>query len=255
MGKIVKYVMLDIIRNKIILAYTILLLLISLSLFTLEDNTAKGLVGLLNIIMIIVPLVSIVFSTIYIYNSREFIELLVAQPVKRTSLIVSLYGGLAFSLGLAFFVGAGIPVLLFERSSVGLSLTFTGLALTVIFVSLALFGSVNAKDKAKGIGVSILLWFYFAIIFDSILLFLLFQFQDYPLERISIFLTSLNPIDLCRILVMLKMDISAMMGYSGAVFKDFLDGIYGTIFILFAILAWTVVPLYFAVRSFNKKDL
>ena len=74
MKKILKYVIVDIIQNKIVLIYTFLLLLISLSVFNLESNSAKGLLSLLNVILILVPLISIIFSTIYIYNSSEFIE-------------------------------------------------------------------------------------------------------------------------------------------------------------------------------------
>src|ERR1044071_370137 len=98
MKKIIKYVMLDILRSKIIIGYTVFLLLVSFSVFNLEDNSSKGLASLLNIILIIVPLISIIFSTIYIYNSAEFIELLVSQPVKRTTLLCSIYAGLAISL-------------------------------------------------------------------------------------------------------------------------------------------------------------
>ena len=83
MSKIAKYVVLDILRNRIVIAYTILLLLISFSVFSLEDNVEKGVLSLINLVLLIVPLVSIIFSTIYVYNSTEFIELLVAQPVKR----------------------------------------------------------------------------------------------------------------------------------------------------------------------------
>ncbi|MEJ7830284.1 MAG: ABC transporter permease, partial [Segetibacter sp.] len=104
-------------------------------------------------------------------------------------------------------------------------------------------------------GVSILLWFYFAIIFDGLILFILFQFSDYPLEKISIGLTALNPIDLSRILVLLKMDISAMMGYTGAVFKEFFEGFTGYLFISIIMLAWMFLPIFVAVKKFNKKDL
>jgi Cu-processing system permease protein len=44
------------------LGYTIFLLVISLSVFNLEDNAAKGLLNLLNVVLIIVPLISIIFS-------------------------------------------------------------------------------------------------------------------------------------------------------------------------------------------------
>src|SRR6185503_5196170 len=105
MKKIIKYVLLDILRNRIILAYTLFLLIISLSVFNLEDNASKGIVSLLNLICIIVPLVSIVFATIYVYNSSEFIELLVSQPLRRVNIWLSVFAGLALSMSLAFLVG------------------------------------------------------------------------------------------------------------------------------------------------------
>jgi Cu-processing system permease protein len=255
MKKLVKYVIIDILRNRIVLGYTIFLLAISLSVFNLEDNTSKGLLSLLNIVLIVVPLLSIIFSTIYVYNSADFIELLVSQPIKRTALITSVYTGLTTSLLIAVLIGIGVPVLIYDRSDVGSILVIAGMLLTVVFVSLALLASVITRDKAKGIGVSILMWFYFAIIFDGLVLFILFQFADYPLEKLSIGLTALNPIDLSRILVLLKMDISAMMGYTGAVFREFFGGMYGYVFICFVMTAWIATPVLVAVRKFNKKDL
>ena len=73
MKKLIKYVMLDILRNRILIGYTFFLLAISLGVFNLEDNTSKALLTLLNIILIVVPLLSIIFSTIYVYNASEFI--------------------------------------------------------------------------------------------------------------------------------------------------------------------------------------
>ena len=64
MKKIIKYVMTDILRNRIVLVYTFFLLVTSFSVFSLEDNNSKGLLSLLNIILLIVPLVSIIFSYI-----------------------------------------------------------------------------------------------------------------------------------------------------------------------------------------------
>ena len=255
MKKLVKYVMIDILRNKVVLGYTLFLLAVSFSVFNLEDNTSKGVLSLLNIVLIIVPLLSIIFSTIYVYNSSEFIELLVSQPLKRTTLLTSIYAGLTTSLVLAVIVGIGLPVFLYNPTDVGFTLVISGVVLTAVFTGLALLASVVTRDKAKGIGLSILLWFYFAIIFDGLILFLLFQFADYPLEKVSIGLTALNPIDLSRILVLLKMDISAMMGYTGAVFKEFFEGWYGYLFISAVMLMWLFFPVILSVRKFNKKDL
>jgi Cu-processing system permease protein len=255
MKKIYKYVLLDIIQNKIVLIYTFLLLVIAFSVFTLESNSAKGLLSLLNIILIIVPLICIIFSTIYIYNSSEFIELLVGQPVKRKSIWLSLFGGLASSLSLAFFVGVGIPILLYHADSTGLMMIAMGLFLTIIFVSIAMFAAGIIRDKAKGIGLSILLWLYFSLIFDAMVLFLLFQFQDYPLERVMVFFSFLNPIDLGRIQILLQMDISALMGYTGAIFREFFGNSFGIVISFLGLFVWIVFPLLISLRKFKRKDL
>jgi Cu-processing system permease protein len=255
MKKIIKYVITDILRNKIVIAYTLLLLIISFSVFTLQDNSDKGLLSLMNIVLIIVPLICIIFSTIYIYNSAEFIELLVSQPLQRKHLWLSLFAGVAIALTLAFFIGAGIPVLLYSFTPAGLILIGVGLLLTLIFVAIALLAAVYTRDKAKGIGLAVLMWLYFSIIFDGLVLFILFQFADYPLEKPMLILSGLNPIDMGRILILLKMDVSALMGYTGAVFKDFFGTSSGLIITLFIMLLWILIPVSLSVRKFRKKDL
>lgn len=57
--RILKYVVLDILKNKIVIVYAIILALFSWSAFSLEDNSTKGLLTVLNIILLTVPLVSV----------------------------------------------------------------------------------------------------------------------------------------------------------------------------------------------------
>jgi len=255
MKKIIKYIMTDILRSRIMIIYTLVLLATSLSLFSLEDNANKGLLSLLNIVLIIVPLFSLLFSTIYIYNSAEFIELLVSQPLQRKNIWLSFSIGLALSLSLAFIIGIGMPVLIFQFNAIGFLLLLVGILLSIIFVAIALWAAVQIRDKAKGIGMAILLWIYFSLLFDGFVLFLLFQFSDYPIEKPNILVSALNPIDLGRILILLKLDISAMMGYTGAIFKDFFGTIAGVAIAFMTLALWIAIPLYYSTRKFNRKDL
>lgn len=255
MKKVIKYVIIDILRNKIMLAYTAFLLVLSFSIFSLEDNSAKGLLGLLNIILIIVPLVSIVFSTIYVYNSAEFIELLVSQPLKRKTIWMSLFTGLASSMVLAFIVGVGIPILIYQSDITGMMMMVIGILLSVIFVAIAMLAAVKTRDKAKGIGIAVLLWLYFSLLFDGFVLFLVFQFSDYPVEKLMVAVSMLNPLDLARIMILLKMDISALMGYTGAVFKDFFGTGMGLTLSFSVLICWTIIPIWFSIRKFKTKDL
>ncbi|MCK9480328.1 MAG: ABC transporter permease subunit [Bacteroidia bacterium] len=255
MKKIVKYVVSDILRNKIVIAYTLFLLLFSLGLFMLEDVPEKSLMSLLTLNLILVPLVSTMFSTIYIYNSSEFIELLAAQPIKRKRLWMSVFLGLTTALTIAFLIGCGLPILLFSPTGVGISMIITGVFLTVIFISISLLTSVYIQDKTKGIGAALLLWLYFALLFDGLVMFILFQLLEYPLEGVIVGLSILNPIDLVRIVVLIKMDISALMGVTSAVFKQSFTGSIGSIISFSVLVLWIAIPLVLSLRKFAKKDL
>ena len=221
MNRIIKIVLIDILKNKIILAYTLILALLSWSAFGLEDNSSKGLLTILNVILFTVPLVSILFATIYLYNSSEFIELLLSQPIKRKKIWLSLFLGLSFSMIVAFIVGAGIPLLLNAPDNIGVMMLIIGCLISIVFVALAFLSSIITRDKSKGIGIAILTWLYFALLFDGMVLFLLFQFSEYPIEKAMVGITAFSPIDLARIQILLQLDQSAMMGYTGAIFKDF----------------------------------
>lgn len=255
MNKIVKYVIADLLRNRTVLVYTLLLLILSVSVFSMEDNADKGVTSLLNIVLFVVPLFSIIFSTIYLYNSSEFIELLVSQPLKRQTIWLSMFIGLAASISLAFFIGTGIPILIYAFIPSGIVLLICGLLLSLVFISVAMWAAVKIRDKAKGIGLSILLWLYFALLFDTLVLFLVFQLSDYPIENAMVAVSLLNPVDISRIFILLQIDVSAMMGYTGAVFQEFFGSIGGMSLTSIILLLWIVIPLALSTRCFIKKDL
>ncbi len=255
MGRIFKYVMLDIVKNKFVMVYTIIMTLIGWSAFTLEDSSAKGILTLLNLILLTIPLVSILFSAIYIYNSTEFIELLISHPIKRKKIWISFFWGLNSSLISAFIIGAGIPLLIFAEAPLSFLMIGIGILITTIFVSLAMLCTIVYKDKAKGIGLTIILWIYFALLFDGILLFLLFQFADYPIEKPMVLMTALSPIDLSRIMILLQLDTSAIMGYTGAIFKEFFGTTNGMIVSFGLLILWIVLPFLYSLFRFKRKDL
>ena len=255
MLRLSKYVLYDILRSKIIIGYTLFLLVISVSMFQMEENSGKAMLSLLNIVLIVVPLISIVFSTIHYYNSYEFIELMLSQPVSRTRILLSEFGGVAVSLLSAFLIGVGLPILIFSFDETGLAMIFSGSALTLVFSSLAFLASVWSRDKARGIGSALLFWFYFVLIYDGLVLLILFTFSDYPLEKLTVVLSSLNPVDLARVFIMLKMDVSALMGYTGALYKDFFGSGVGMLYTVGIMSVWVILPLWLAVRLFKKKDM
>ncbi|HRA60696.1 MAG TPA: ABC transporter permease subunit, partial [Bacteroidia bacterium] len=127
--------------------------------------------------------------------------------------------------------------------------------IALVFVAIAFLSSIVSRDKAKGIGVSILLWLYFALLFDGLVLFLLFQLSEYPIEKMMVGITASSPIDLARILILLHLDVSAMMGYTGAIFKDFFGTTSGLVVAFILLILWIAIPFLISLRIFKNKDL
>lgn len=254
MNRIVKYIIIDILRSRIVLFYTILLSVLSWSVFLLEDNAQKGVLTLLNLLLLNVPLFAIIFSTIYIYNSFEFIELLISQPIKRVKVWLSLFYGLNISLLIALLISVGIPLMIFSFNSAGISILLSAVLISLIFSSLAFLCSIISRDKTKGIGLAILLWLFISFLFDGIIMFLMFQFGDYPIEKLIIVLTAMNPIDLARISVLLQLDMTAMLGYTGALFRETFHTTIGVLLSILSLFIWVILPFMISIIKFKNKD-
>ncbi len=255
MTRVIRYIFKDILQTRFILFYTGFLLLSTFALFQFDSDFGKVVLSLLNIVLMVVPLISVVFATIHFYSSYEFIELMVAQPLNRKVIFLSEYVAVASSLCIAYLIGVGIPFIMFGAGYYVVSLLVTGVFLTLAFVSLAFLSSVLTRDKSKAIGIALLFWFYFSLIYDGLLLWIMFSFSDYPLEKITLTLIAFNPVDLARIIMLLQLDISALMGYTGAFYKNFFGSNIGILFSLSTLFLWAIVPLLLAVRIFEKKDL
>ena len=65
----------------------------------------------------------------------------------------------------------------------------------------------------------------------------------------------MNPIDLSRIQILLQMDISALMGYTGAVFREFFGNNTGIILSILGLILWIIFPLMISLKKFKRKDL
>lgn len=253
-NKILKFIIIDILRNKWVITYTLFLLSISLGLMYFGKDSTKTIVSVLNVVLILVPLVSILFCSIHFYNSREFIQMLLSQPVKRSTIFFAEYAGLVISLSFSFLAGVILPLSFYGISVILIYLALTGVFLSMIFGAISILITISTDEKVKGIGVSLFLWLFFSVLYDGFVLLIYFAFNDYPLDKFMILLTSLNPVDLSRVLILLKLDISALMGYTGANIQNITGSTLGIILSFVILLIWCIAPLYFAYRKFIRKN-
>lgn len=259
MFKILKYSFYDLIRSRWSYAYFFFYLALGFVLLFLNNDLSKAVITLMNIIIVLVPLIGTVFGVMYFYNSKEFTELLLAQPLKRTSIFLGQYLGVASSLALSFILGLGIPFViygLFRSDAIWnfVLLLIAGFFLTLIFTALAFNIALINENKIKGFGYAVLMWLFLAVIYDGLFLLSLIAFEEYPIDKFSLVATMLNPIDLSRVLILLKLDISALLGYTGAIFKKFFGTDLGLILSFSVLLLWTLIPIGLLVNNAKGRN-
>lgn len=257
--KILRYETRNLVRSRWVLFIGLFFLLASEAMFRFGSDASKALISLMNLILIVVPLMSLSLGIVYFYQSREFLELLLAQPIMRSSIYIGKVMGLATAICIVLVAGIGVPFLLHGLEFTAywtsfLTLLFVGCMFVTIFVAIAFWIATRHEDRIKGFGTAILLWLYLSVIYDALILFAIYVFREYPLERALIALAMLNPVDLGRIVILLRMDISALMGYTGAVFRDFFGSSTGVVTSVAMLVLWLVVPLAGGLRRFRRKD-
>lgn len=259
MLKILKYSFYDLIRSRWSFVYLLFYLLLGVVLLFVNPSLSKAIITLMNVIILLVPLIGTIFGIMYYYNSKEFTELLLALPIKRSSIFLGQYFGVAISLSLSLVIGLGIPFIIYGLFQSGAiwefgQLLLLGSFLSFIFSGIAYNIALSNENRIKGFGYAILAWLFLAVIYDGLLLIGLQVYSDYPLDKFSLIASLFNPIDLSRIMMLLKLDISALLGYTGALFKKFFGSNLGSLIAFGVLVIWTVVPILLLKLKSDKKD-
>lgn len=257
--KIAGYQLRDVVRSRWLIGYTLFFLLVTDSLLRFGGGGEKALLSLVSIVLFVIPLVTLVFSTVYLYNAREFIELLLAQPIRRHQLFIGLYLGLSMPLSLGFVAAVVIPFAMHHAGASAQpgtlpSLLLAGVSLSLVFTALAFLIVSRSEDRLKGLGIAISVWLLFAVLYDGLVLLFVSIFADYPMEQPVLGLMLANPIDLARVALLLQFDVSALMGYTGAVLQKFFGSAGGLAITIGALTLWFMLPIGLGLRAFQRKD-
>ncbi len=259
MIRIAAYVIRDLLRSRWTIAYLLFYLLVGLAVLFLSGDVSRSLVTFLQIVLILTPLIGSIFGIMYYYTSRDFMELLLAQPMPRPSIFLGQWLGMGVSLGVSLLVGLGIPFAAYGAfytadSTPFILLLLLGVVLGFVFTGITLVAGILTDNRIKGFGISLMIWLGLAVLYDGLFLILLMKFRDYPLEKFALAATVLNPIDLSRIILLLQLDISALLGYTGAVFRQFFGTHTGVLVAGGALLFWLLLPMFLIRWVAQKRD-
>lgn len=249
----------DVVRSRWFMVYAGFFLLLAEGLLRFSGSTTKAVLALGTVVVLLVPLVTLVLATVYVYAAREFMETLLAQPVGRGALFRGVYAGLTLPMAGALVGGLGVPLVArvafdVDARNASVTLLLSGVLLTASFTAIACCIAFVVDDRLRGLSVALAGWLVLAVLYDGVVLATVALFAGRPLEKPLLALTAANPIDLARVLLLLDLDASALMGYTGAAFQRFFAGASGRIIAFAALVAWTAVPVVAAARRFGRKD-
>ncbi len=256
--KVLHYEVRNVLRGKVLLGYGVFFVAATLGLVRLGGSVERALPSLANIVLLAVPLVSLLVSTVFLYDRRAFTELLLSHPVGRKDLFRGLYLGLTLPLAGMFLLGVGLPMALLggvqqAPASVALLLT-SGVLLTAVFTALGSVVAFSVGDSARGLATALVIWLAVTLVYDGVVLLASHTLAAYPLERPMLAAMVLNPVDLARVMVLMALDASALLGYTGAVFQDFFGGRWGVAGAAFSLAVWVALPYGLALRRFHRMD-
>ena len=163
MDKILKYSFSDLIRSRWSIIYFLFYFITGMVLLYMSNDVSRAIVSLMNVTFILTPLIGTIFGVMNFYNSREFVELLLAQPVPRYKIFLGLYLGISLSLSISLLLGVALPFIIYGVFGtvhvVNLFiLLLTGIFLTFIFTGIAFFIALIHENRLKGFGLAILIF-------------------------------------------------------------------------------------------------
>ncbi|MEO0202504.1 MAG: NosY protein [candidate division WOR-3 bacterium] len=251
--KLMKYELFDIFKSKWLIFIFLFYSFIGYIFSYFGKELTRAILSHANVSLITLSLFSILFSSTYIYNNTKFIEFIITQPVKRKTIFISIFLSITLSLTISFSIGSFLPFFYFYSFNFNyLKILFLNCFIIPLFVSLGMFLAIIERDKLKGIGFAILIWLFTCALYDSILLYITIAFSSYPIEKIIIFLTLINPLDSFRLITLMDTGLYEIMGFVGKWLLKYFSN-----FWIISIILSLIYTAFFTLLSifiFERKD-
>lgn len=218
--------------------------------------------SLLSLVLYLIPLVALVMGTQSFAGGAEESELLYAQPVLRSEVLVGKILGLFASIVTATFVGFGAGGLIISMQTaaedVAGYLIFVGLSLVLSLVFLAVSGMVAmvCQRQTKAFGISLLTWFFFVIFYDLLVLGGSLLFKERAANYFIFASLFGNPVDMVRVAGLIALQGEEVFGPAGAALVKFIGGqIYGFAALMISLVLWIAAPLLLSLKILKKQDI
>ncbi len=259
------------IRNRWTLIFAVVFgaLVLAISYFGLATAGSVGFQGfartsasLMNLVLYIVPLVSLIMGTLSLTNEKSAGELVFSQPATRTEILLGKIAGLFATLMASTLLGFGVAgvVIAVKAGTEGLArypaLVALSLALALVFLCLAAAVALICKRKPVAFGMALFAWSFFVLFYDLLVIGGTFLLPERTANTFLFASLFGNPVDVVRVASLIVLNGQEIFGPAGAALIRFLGGDAWSIVLLVAsLLLWMVIPFLVARRFLQHQDI
>ena len=263
----------DSLRNRWVLAATMLLAALALSLGFLGstptgsvkvDPLTVTVVSLSSLSIFLIPLIAMLLSYDALIGEieRGTMALLLSYPVSRVQILAGKFIGHIIILTLATATGYGLAGIALQLANGGIDiaawkpfalLIAASVVLGAAFLAMGYVISAKVKERGTAAGVAIGVWLFFVVIFDMTLLGVLVADSEQTITAPVVEgILLLNPADIYRLLNLTGYENTAM--YAGM--AGLSEQISLTVPVLLAAqVLWVFVPLVLAAWIFGRRQI
>ena len=260
----------DALRNRWFLLYAVAFAALSLALawFSVSGAGSYGVAGfgrttagLINLILLIVPLMGLTLGAMSLAGEREkgTLVYLLAQPVSGAELLLGKFIGLALALVAALVIGFGLTGLMMVVAGGGgdfmifATLLVLAVLLAVASLSVGFLISAATRRAATAVGLALFLWLVLVYFGDLGLMGTAMVVQMDVGQLLTLAL--LNPLQVFKIAAVLNLrDNLEVLGPAGIyAFRTYGGALWPLLVGL--LLVWAVVPLLLSLRVFRARGV
>lgn len=218
--------------------------------------------SMVNLVAYLVPLFALLMGVFSLISNREYLELMVTQPVSRARILLGKFLGLLAAILAATVAGFGIPGMI-SSATVGSSgaakyLAVVGYSflLAASFVSIAILIAVILRRRLAALGTALGIWFFFVMFYDLIIMAMTLYLNDSTLQNVLVFGLLGNPVDMMRVMSLVTVGGNSMFGPAGATLVTTI-GNTNTLVMLFlgVLILWIIIPLAISIYLFKRQNL
>ena len=218
--------------------------------------------SLLNLVLYLIPLIALMMGALSFTGEKTAGEILFAQPVGRTEILLGKLTGDFISIATATFLGFGVAGLIIAANA-GVDgamryplLVLFSLILAIIFLGISAFISTAFDKKGRAFAIALLVWFFFVLFYDLLVIGITFVFPERTANRFLFLSLFANPVDMVRVATFIVLDGEQIFGAAGASLLKFLGGKTSALCaLMIALLFWIHVPVLLAKRILSKQDI